>query len=319
MAIKKKPVLRKRLAKSAQPAAPPASDAASESVPEPEDEFAPAPVNSRGGPEAPAPQVDTPEDDGLALQETPETHYSGEKFKRPRKKAPTQNTGSALDVHDTSKLLLLAWIVIGAVVAISVYLLLVHANKSEEEMATRGDKPPASTTAPITNTSTTSTNPATPAAPLPGTPATSVTPVAPAVPVAPVQKPDAKTAANDARLTSNPSNKRAFEAYMTFGAWAYTDPDAVNWDGAKLTEKLQADVKLGNVDDPDITELCKLQGENFKLMNAHPLRPYEGTNGGMGEATRPADSENLALYKKNENNIKALTMSLRKRYGVGLK
>lgn len=286
MAIKKKPVLRKAVGKAAPKAKAPAeteSDAAAEAGAADEDEFAPAPVNSRDVEHGDAgPAVQAGGDDGLVLQETPEIDYPGEKFKRPRKKPPTQNKGSSLDVHDTSKLLLLAWVVIGAVVAISVYMLLVHANKSEEEVATHGEKPVA-------------------------------------VPVAPPKVVDAKAAANDAKLTSNPANKTAFEAYMTFGKWAYTDGEASNWDGKKLSEKLDADVKLGNVDDPDVKELVRLQAENFKLMNSHPLRPYEESTKGTGEISHPNDSGNLATYKQNENKIKGLTVALRQRYGVGLK
>jgi hypothetical protein len=169
VAIKKKPVLRKPLAGKAGAPRPKA-------VPEAE-------APQQGDDTELQPPASDEADDELALQEMPEIAYPGEAFKRPRKKAPVQNTGTSLDIGDTSKLLIIAWCVMGAVVAISVYLLLVHSSNSDQE-----------------------TRNATPA------------PVA-APPKAVPPKVDPK----DAHLQSNPGNRAAAEAYFKFGKWAYTE------------------------------------------------------------------------------------------------
>ena len=258
MAIKKKPVLRKPIAGKGAAPRPKA-------LPESEPQADEAPV---------APLPPEPNDE-LALQEMPEVNYPGEAFKRPRKKAPVQNTGTSLDIHDTSKMLVVAWCVMGAVIAISVYLLLVHSSNSDEETrkANAAEAPK------------------------------------PAAPKAP-PKEDPK----DARLKANPANRTAAEAYFKFGKWAYSE--AADWDGAKLSERFNSDVPLGNVDDPDIRELCRMQLENFALVKDHPLRPFESVAGGSIDVQQGTQPANVQKYKLNDNKMSALTLALRTRYGL---
>jgi hypothetical protein len=123
--MKKKPIVRKR-----QPAAAPVDDdveheaAASASVPEAEDD--------------------------LALQSAPETSYPGEQLKNMRRRKVPEAKGTALDVHDTSKLLIVAWIVLGAVVIGSVLWFMTTSSTEAEKLRNTDTSKPAQPPAAVT-------------------------------------------------------------------------------------------------------------------------------------------------------------------------
>ena len=234
------------------------------------------------GQDAPATASAPAAEDELALQAAPETHFPGEQLKTMRRRTPPDAKGTALDIQDTSRLLIAVWIVIGAVVIGSVYWLMVRSDKDAE-------------TARNTDTSA-------PAAQLPQ---------------AATNAAKAKAAEDDAKYKSNSSNSAAFANYLKFGQWALAN--ATDWGGEKLVDKMTQEVSLASVDDPDVKELLELQKENWKLMPDHPLRPYEAQGSALGEVTgQKSNSAALNTYKLNDDKIKGLTFKLRKRYGVNL-
>ena len=130
--IKKKPIARKPVPgarKGGAPKPPPDDDSPQEDVGEAEGEGEGAVAAPQSG----------GADDELALQEAPEVKLSGEQFKRMRPRATPQARGASMDVEDTSKLLIAAWAVMGAVVIGSIFWLLSSSNK-----------PPEATEAPVT-------------------------------------------------------------------------------------------------------------------------------------------------------------------------
>ena len=117
-----------------QPPTPaPDDDAPQEEGAEADSEANPAPARAGGG-----------DDEELALQEAPEIKLSGEQFKRMRPRSVPQARGASLDVEDTSKLLIVAWVVMGAVVIGSIFWLLTSSNKPPEP----AEAPPAPAVSP---------------------------------------------------------------------------------------------------------------------------------------------------------------------------
>lgn len=220
MATSPQPGRGPRAAAGVRPPVPPAKSAPGNSVPD-------------------SPQR---EDDGLSLQplHSDEEQKAQVRRNRHRRMPDPVAGGKALDIGDTSKLLVYAGILVVATVLVTLWVIF----KPE-------GKPAPSTPGPVASPDATK---------------------AP-TPLAGAQK---ATAASPAPVdyTANPANKACYFAYGKFMSWAFAE--AMEGTSEELTEKFKKDVSVKGVTDPDLVELCSQALEFFRIATPKPLRSAFG-------------------------------------------
>ena len=132
----------------------------------------------------------------------------------------------------------------------------------------------------------------------------------------PAGKTQTKTEPPDknALYLANPANRESFHAFLRFMDWAGAYGASLN--GDDLTSKYRADVSQANVDDPEVLQIHALLLQSFQINPAHPFqRPPLDLSNAPGGSARLSDGQSAQAWKKTNDQIKGLRLSLCKRYG----
>ncbi|MFH0938604.1 MAG: hypothetical protein V1899_04885 [Planctomycetota bacterium] len=191
-------------------------------------------------------------------------------------------------IGDNSHLLVLFFVVLVAVVLISMYILCMGQDSPRITPTTTATLNAKKTTASSSVAST-------------GKTATS----------------DAKTEDPTAAYISNPANRECLHGFLNFMAWTYSEA-GIKLNGTQIAAKFQTEVPVNLVNDPQVREIHALTLESFNLAKNHPQGRLDSSgfiaNAPVGQSIL-ISNERMQQWRKLIMRIKVLSHTACQRYG----